>query len=200
MAGTERAQVVICYYERPLMKTLLFLCTGNFYRSRFAELYFRHLCAANSLEWIVDSRGLALEPQNIGVLPVVSDTLNKHNHEGVRLRVAASQVCYCHLLRQTENLATLKCCEFLRYQEWGANCRNGDHRSQQTGHQKHATKSSHLLTPCKVRTDRHNRQSDGNDDCTSTAQVTEKRCSVAGIAMGASRTGLRDEMCHWRCR
>jgi protein-tyrosine phosphatase len=49
------------------MKTLLFLCTGNFYRSRFAELYFRHLCAANSLEWQVDSRGLALEPQNVGL-------------------------------------------------------------------------------------------------------------------------------------
>jgi len=49
------------------MKTLLFLCTGNYYRSRFAELYFRHLCAAHSLDWQVDSRGLALEPQNIGL-------------------------------------------------------------------------------------------------------------------------------------
>ena len=49
------------------MKTLLFSCTGNYYRSRFAELYFRHLCIGHSLEWQVDSRGLALEPQNIGL-------------------------------------------------------------------------------------------------------------------------------------
>ncbi len=49
------------------MKTLLFLCTGNFYRSRFAELYFRHLCVEHSLDWQVDSRGLALEPENIGL-------------------------------------------------------------------------------------------------------------------------------------
>ena len=49
------------------MKSLLFLCTGNFYRSRFAELYFRHLCLQQSLDVIVESRGLALEPQNIGL-------------------------------------------------------------------------------------------------------------------------------------
>lgn len=50
------------------MKTLLFLCTGNYYRSRFAEFYFRHLAAEQRLDWNVDSRGLQLHPDNYGSL------------------------------------------------------------------------------------------------------------------------------------
>lgn len=48
------------------MKTVLFLCTGNYYRSRFAEFYFRHLAQARRLPWTADSRGLALDPFNPG--------------------------------------------------------------------------------------------------------------------------------------
>ncbi len=47
---------------------LLFLCTGNYYRSRFAEHYFRHLAAQQSLAWSVDSRGLELHDTNPGPL------------------------------------------------------------------------------------------------------------------------------------
>ena len=50
------------------MKMLLFLCTGNYYRSRFAELYFRHLAVKHELRWLVDSRGLELHPANEGPL------------------------------------------------------------------------------------------------------------------------------------
>ena len=38
---------------------LLFLCTGNYYRSRFAEEYFNHLAKAQDLGWSADSAGLA---------------------------------------------------------------------------------------------------------------------------------------------
>lgn len=38
---------------------LLFLCTGNYYRSRFAEEYFNHLAKQRGLEWRADSAGLA---------------------------------------------------------------------------------------------------------------------------------------------
>lgn len=48
------------------MNTLLFLCTGNYYRSRFAELYFRHLATQVGLPWRVESRGLSLHPGNEG--------------------------------------------------------------------------------------------------------------------------------------
>jgi protein-tyrosine phosphatase len=43
------------------MRTILFLCTGNYYRSRFAEQYFNHLARQVSLPWLAVSRGLATE-------------------------------------------------------------------------------------------------------------------------------------------
>jgi protein-tyrosine phosphatase len=47
---------------------LLFLCTGNYYRSRFAAILFNVLAAEVGLNWVADSRGLALErgADNIG--------------------------------------------------------------------------------------------------------------------------------------
>jgi len=52
------------------MKKILFLCTGNYYRSRFAEHLFNALAKKNSLDWQADSRGLALERgvNNIGAM------------------------------------------------------------------------------------------------------------------------------------
>jgi protein-tyrosine phosphatase len=46
---------------RQATKTVLFLCTGNYYRSRFAEELFNHLAAGAGLEWYAVSRGIALE-------------------------------------------------------------------------------------------------------------------------------------------
>jgi protein-tyrosine phosphatase len=47
--------------EGEKVKTVLFLCTGNYYRSRFAEELFNHHAEQASLDWIAKSRGLALE-------------------------------------------------------------------------------------------------------------------------------------------
>ena len=44
-----------------MAKRILFLCTGNYYRSRFAEIFFNVLARQNELDWIADSRGLAIE-------------------------------------------------------------------------------------------------------------------------------------------
>ncbi len=41
-------------------KKILFLCTWNYYRSRFAEIYFNWEASAANLKWQADSRGLAL--------------------------------------------------------------------------------------------------------------------------------------------
>ncbi len=43
------------------MNTILFLCTGNYYRSRFAEELFNHHAAGVGLAWKAASRALALE-------------------------------------------------------------------------------------------------------------------------------------------
>jgi len=50
------------------MPTVLFLCTGNYYRSRFAEIYFNWLAEQRQSAWRADSRGLALDPLNLGPL------------------------------------------------------------------------------------------------------------------------------------
>ncbi len=50
------------------MNQLLFLCTGNYYRSRFAEYYFRDQAKRLGLAWQVDSRALNPSPLNVGPL------------------------------------------------------------------------------------------------------------------------------------
>ena len=49
------------------MKTVLFLCTGNYYRSRYAEIRFNELAERSGLNWRAESRGLCPHPHiNIG--------------------------------------------------------------------------------------------------------------------------------------
>src|SRR5262249_25790861 len=51
-------------------RTVLFLCTGNYSRSRFAEIVFNDGAARRGLAWRAESRGLALERgvDNVGPL------------------------------------------------------------------------------------------------------------------------------------
>ncbi|MEI7768592.1 MAG: low molecular weight phosphatase family protein [Chloroflexales bacterium] len=56
-------------------RTVLFVCTGNYYRSRYAELLF-HALAPADLGWRADSRGFAPTPWNVGpIAPVVLERL-----------------------------------------------------------------------------------------------------------------------------
>ncbi len=50
------------------MKTVLFLCSGNYYRSRFAEIFFNWQARQRGLTWKAESRGLAIDPRNPGSL------------------------------------------------------------------------------------------------------------------------------------
>jgi protein-tyrosine phosphatase len=50
-------------------RTVLFLCTGNYYRSRFASVLFNHLARRDALDWTATSRGLKIGwPGNVGCL------------------------------------------------------------------------------------------------------------------------------------
>ena len=42
------------------MREILFLCTGNYYRSRYAEALFNHEATRLGLDWRAFSRGLAI--------------------------------------------------------------------------------------------------------------------------------------------
>jgi protein-tyrosine phosphatase len=52
--------------DQPISKSddtnqrVLFICTGNFYRSRFAEAIFNHHAEQRKIPWIAFSRGLAI--------------------------------------------------------------------------------------------------------------------------------------------
>lgn len=59
------------------MHQILFVCTGNFYRSRYAEAYFNHLARQKNLPWIAFSRGLATHLAPSGMLSP---------HTGVRMK------------------------------------------------------------------------------------------------------------------
>jgi protein-tyrosine phosphatase len=47
-------------YSREVTKKVLFICTGNFYRSRFAEAVFNFHADQRKLPWQAYSRGLAI--------------------------------------------------------------------------------------------------------------------------------------------
>lgn len=57
---------------------ILFLCTGNYYRSRFAELLFNALAPTYALQWQAFSRGLAtdIEQRTVGMSPVAVQRLH----------------------------------------------------------------------------------------------------------------------------
>jgi protein-tyrosine phosphatase len=59
------------------MKCVLFLCTGNFYRSRFAETFFNHRAAAAGLGWRAESRGLATQLNDPVWGPISPHTLRR---------------------------------------------------------------------------------------------------------------------------
>ena len=62
------------------MPTVLFVCTGNYYRSRYAELYFNARIAP-ALGWRADSRGFEPSPHNPG--PINADVLRRLNERGL---------------------------------------------------------------------------------------------------------------------
>jgi len=57
------------------MNRLLFLCSGNYYRSRYAEEVFNYKARAAMGDWRADSRGLRLNPNNVG--PIADAVLRR---------------------------------------------------------------------------------------------------------------------------
>jgi protein-tyrosine phosphatase len=58
------------------MQIVLFLCTGNYFRSRFAEHLFNHLAPLEGLPWQAESRGLAPDPARRNPGPISHFTIS----------------------------------------------------------------------------------------------------------------------------
>jgi len=65
-------------------RTVLFLCTGNYYRSRFAEILFNATVMKMGLPWKATSRGLALERGVNNVGPIAKSVVETLNVRGIR--------------------------------------------------------------------------------------------------------------------
>lgn len=67
MVGAQKqtnSAIPIKYGES--VKTVLFLCRANHYRSRFAEIFFNWHATQQDLSWRAESRGLNIDPLNPG--------------------------------------------------------------------------------------------------------------------------------------
>jgi protein-tyrosine phosphatase len=60
----------------PPKKQVLFVCTGNYYRSRFAEALFNQKAREAHLDWGAISRGLKLVPSQHGISPFAQQELS----------------------------------------------------------------------------------------------------------------------------
>jgi protein-tyrosine phosphatase len=74
---------------------VLFLCTGNYYRSRYAEIYFNWHAQERGLAWTADSRGLALDNYNVGAI-------SRHTLASLKSRGIVSDTCARFPLPVTE--------------------------------------------------------------------------------------------------
>jgi translation initiation factor 1 len=73
-------------------KTVLFLCTGNYYRSRFAEVLFNSVAGKMGLPWRASSRGLALERGVNNVGPMAVSAVKALEALGARAAEAVSRL------------------------------------------------------------------------------------------------------------
>lgn len=74
---------------------VLFLCTGNYYRSRYAEEIFNHRARREGLDWLSFSRAVAekLSPENVG--PISVHTLEGLQAKGIAPEGAARNPVLC---------------------------------------------------------------------------------------------------------
>ena len=70
------------------MKRVLFLCTGNYYRSRFAEILFNHLAREAGIPWVADSCGLRVSADGaVNVGPISAHVRQGLQERGIALPV-----------------------------------------------------------------------------------------------------------------
>ena len=98
-------------WERPMTRRVLFICTGNFYRSRFAEAVFNYHAAREMLPWSAFSRGLATHLVEGDLSPYAAEALRELGigleHTGrTRIQLCEADLAGAHLriaLKESEH-------------------------------------------------------------------------------------------------
>jgi protein-tyrosine-phosphatase len=100
--------------------TVLFLCTGNYYRSRFAEVLFNSVGGRMGLPWRASSRGLALERGVNNVGPMAMSAVAALETRGLRaiaefgrfpIQVAVADFEAAHWIVALKGPNTCRCCK-----------------------------------------------------------------------------------------
>ena len=86
-----------------MTKKVLFICTGNYYRSRFAEALFNHAARRDGLAWSAFSRGLAIHLVEGDLSPHTEIALRergiaRHETGQTRISLAASDLAEASLI------------------------------------------------------------------------------------------------------
>lgn len=76
---------------------ILFLCTGNYYRSRYAHILFNHYATRSGLPWIADSRALAIELGACNVGPISTYVVDAMSSRGLTCSSADRLPIGCEL-------------------------------------------------------------------------------------------------------
>jgi protein-tyrosine phosphatase len=90
------------------VRQILFLCTGNYYRSRFAEELFNHEAQIAGLNWRAFSRGLAPEPSPDNVGPISIFTRQALADRRILLAERFPVVCSIADLEAADRIIALK--------------------------------------------------------------------------------------------
>lgn len=99
------------------LRQVLFLCTGNYYRSRFAEEMFNHEARIAGLNWRASSRGLATEPspENVGAISIFA--LQALNDRSIAPADRLPVVCTISDLESADRVIALKEAEHRHFLE-----------------------------------------------------------------------------------
>ena len=90
------------------LRQVLFLCTGNYYRSRFAEEMFNHEAQIAGLNWRASSRGLAPEPSPENVGAISTFALQALNDRSISPAERFPVVCTIGDLESADRIIALK--------------------------------------------------------------------------------------------
>lgn len=88
---------------------VLFLCTGNYYRSRLAEELFNHSADRGAMAWTATSRALAIERGAHNVGPLSPYVLQALEARGIMARGASRmpQPCSAHDMQEADLIVAL---------------------------------------------------------------------------------------------